>query len=193
MADDVCIVLRYFECFFRSLWKEHRWFHSFGLAHIYTSSLVISQAQHRWSLLFARRFALLPQQTEDELAISEAQNLLTLHDIISPYISQILVASGAFQTRQSVEVSATRCWVGDLVQEHDQSSRVMHLSMSGSQKLWNLVMDMSGVWAFDYREMELSFEWSEFLSFVGFPYILTLALSGPNSHQFFLFRSLWII
>ena len=43
-----------------------------------------------WVCFLLRRFALLPQQTEDELAISEAcQNLLALHDIIFPYISQI--------------------------------------------------------------------------------------------------------
>lgn len=193
--DDVCIVLRYFWMFFPKLvlgtslvsffWPWRTFIHHLWI------SLVISQAQHPWSLLLARRFALLPQQTEDELAISEAcQNLLTLHDIISPRSWWLQVHS---KLDRALKFLQRDVGLGDLVQEHDHSSRVMHLFMSGSQKFWNLVMDMFGVWAFDYREMELSFEWSEFLSFVGPPYILALALSGPNSDQFFLFRSLWII
>ena len=178
--------------FFRSLFQNIVGF--ILLAHIYTSSLVISQAQHRWSLLLARRFALLPQQTEDELAISEAcQNLLTLHehDIISPRSWWLQVHS---KLDRALKFLQRDVGLGDLVQEHDHSSRVMHLSMSGSQKFeiswWIcLVFELLTTERWNFHSNESS----EFLSFVGFPYILTLALSGPNSDQVFLFRSLWII
>ena len=188
--DDVCIVLRYFWMFFPKLVPEHRWFHSFGLAHLY---IIFGDKSSPTSLEFASCSQVCFTATTDRRWARNFGGLPEFVDITWHHISQILVTSGAFQTRQSVEVSATRCWVGDLVEEHDHSSRVMHLFMSGSQKFWNLVTDMFGAWAFDYREMELSFEWSEFLSFVGSPYILALALSGPNSDQFFLFRPLWII